>query len=171
MDILVICTLNQLFIKCSLKLGFRNNKVVSGKTPFIVICPFHNFHSIYLNIGFWQGSFVWKCCAFNRSTLNLKMVFQFFKKVLTAQKNHFKVKVLKTFKISRDCHIKTCWSLKWRAVLKIFSTAFQRNLRSFCCLQNKTITKKQFAVKFVERSSRPCSAYLIISLFKHLYSW
>ena len=37
-----------------------------------------------------------------------------------------KVKVLKTFKISSDCPIKTCRSLKRRAFLKIFSTVFHK---------------------------------------------
>ena len=41
------------------------------------------------------------------------------KSVYVFQKIYFKVKVLKSFKISSDCHIKACRSLKWRAVLKI----------------------------------------------------
>ena len=36
----------------------------------------------------------------------------------------FKVKVLKTFKTSSDCHIKTYRSLKRRAILKIPATVF-----------------------------------------------
>ena len=39
--------------------------------------------------------------------------------VFIFQKICFKVKVLKTFKISTDCHIKTCRSLKERTILKI----------------------------------------------------
>ena len=31
-------------------------------------------HSICLNIGFWQRSFLWKCCFFNFSTFNLKTI-------------------------------------------------------------------------------------------------
>ena len=46
------------------------------------------------------------------------MVLQSFKS-LHFQKIYFKVKVLKSFKISSDCHIKACQSLKWRAILKI----------------------------------------------------
>ena len=41
------------------------------------------------------------------------------KRVCIFQKICFKVKVLKTFKISSVCHIKTCRSLKRRAILKI----------------------------------------------------
>ena len=48
----------------------------------------------------------------------------FLKKVFVFQKICYKVKVLKTFKISTDCHVKTCRSLKWRAVLKILSNVF-----------------------------------------------
>ena len=61
-------------------------------------------------------------------------VFSVF--VLSAKKRYssFKVKVLKTFKISTDCHMKTCWSLKRRAILKIRGTVFRKNLCSFCWL-------------------------------------
>ena len=38
----------------------------------------------------------------------------------------FVSKVLKTFQISSDCHIKACRSLKRRAILKILSTIFRR---------------------------------------------
>ena len=39
--------------------------------------------------------------------------------VFVFQKICFKVKVLKTFKISTDCHVKTCRYLKERTILKI----------------------------------------------------
>ena len=48
----------------------------------------------------------------------------FLEKVFVFQKIFFKVKVLKTFKISSDCYIKTCRSFKWKAILKFSSTAF-----------------------------------------------
>ena len=51
-----------------------------------------------------------------------KWYTSFLRKVLVFQKTCFKVKVLKTFKIPTDYHIKTCQSLKWRA--KIASTDF-----------------------------------------------
>ena len=50
--------------------NFQKNRVVTGETPFFVIAPFCTTHSICLNIGFWQGSFLWKCCVFNLSTFN-----------------------------------------------------------------------------------------------------
>ena len=46
------------------------------------------------------------------------------KKVSVFQKIYFKVKVLKTLKISSGCHIKTWRSVKRRAILKITSTVF-----------------------------------------------
>ena len=48
----------------------------------------------------------------------------FCKRVFVFQKICFKVKLLKTFKIFTDCHIKKCRSLKWKAILKIPSTVF-----------------------------------------------
>ena len=40
-------------------------RVVTSKTPFFVIGPSCAPYSICLNIGSWQGSFVWKFCVFN----------------------------------------------------------------------------------------------------------
>ena len=50
----------------------------------------------------------------------------FSEKFFVFQKIWFKVKVLKTFETFTDCHIKTCRSLKRRAILKIPSTKFCR---------------------------------------------
>ena len=51
-----------------------------------------------------------------------KRYSSFLKNVFVFQKMFFKVKVLKTFKSSSDCHIKICRSVKRRAILKISST-------------------------------------------------
>ena len=48
----------------------------------------------------------------------------FLKKIFVFQKIYFKFKLLKTFNIFTDCHIKACQSLKQRAILKIPSTVF-----------------------------------------------
>ena len=48
----------------------------------------------------------------------------FLKKVFVFQKICFKVKVLKTLKVSTDCHINKCRYLKRGAILKIASTVF-----------------------------------------------
>ena len=79
--------------------------------------PFCTSHSVCLNIDL-HISFVWKCRVFNLNT------FSFLKRVFVFQKTCFKSEVLKTFKISSDCHIKTCQSLKRRAVLKIPGAVF-----------------------------------------------
>ena len=66
--------------------------------------------------------------AFDRAVLNgndvlsilvvstKKRYSSFLKKVFVFQKICFKVKVLKTFETFTDCHIKTCRSLKRRAI-------------------------------------------------------
>ena len=53
-----------------------------------------------------------------------KQYSSFLKKVFVFQEICFEVKVLKTFEPFTDCHIKTCGSLKRRAVSKIPSTVF-----------------------------------------------
>ena len=63
--------------------------------------------------------------AFSVLVLSTKKRYSnFLKKVFVFQKTSFKVKVLKMFKISSNCHIKTCPSLKRRTILKIPSTVF-----------------------------------------------
>ena len=63
--------------------------------------------------------------AFSLLVLSTKKRYSsFLKKVFVFQKICFKVKVLKTFETFTDCHIKTCRSLKRRAILKISSTVF-----------------------------------------------
>ena len=53
MDIWVVGTLNQLFVRVpKLKQIFQKNKVVTGKAPFFAIGPFCTHHSICLNTGF-----------------------------------------------------------------------------------------------------------------------
>ena len=63
---------------------------------------------------------------------NKKLFYRFSKKVFIFQKTCFKVETSKMFKISRNCHIKIHHFLKRRIIFKIPSTAFKRNLRSFC---------------------------------------
>ena len=71
MDIWVVCTSNQLFIRVlKLKQNFQKNKVVAGKIPFFAIGPFCTDHSICLNNRFSYSSFVWKWGVFNLSAFN-----------------------------------------------------------------------------------------------------
>ena len=62
------------------------------------------------------------------------MSSRFLKKASVFQKICFKVKVLKMVNISTDCHIKTCRSLKRRAILKIPSTVLWKNLLIFLAI-------------------------------------
>ena len=77
MDIWVVATSYRLLSRdlYSERKFSKKNKVVTGKTLSFVIGAFCISHSICLNIGFWEGSFVWKYC-----TLNQKTVLQFFEK-------------------------------------------------------------------------------------------
>ena len=68
------------------------------------------------------------------SILTKKRCSRFFKKIFVIQKIYCKVKVLKTIKISNDCHMKTYLFLKRRAILRIPSTGFKENLCSLCWL-------------------------------------
>ena len=77
-----------------------------------------------------------------------KQYSNFLKSVCIFQKIYVEVKLLKSFKISSDCHIKTCGSLKWRVILKIpnlkepmlFLLALKGNLyeKAFSCVKTKT---------------------------------
>ena len=107
-----------------LKQNFQNNKVVTGKTPYFVIDPFRTPHSIYLNIACDRAVLYGNVAFTILVLLTKKRYSSFLKKVFLFQKICFKVKVLKTFKISSDYHRKTCRSLKRRATLKIPSTVF-----------------------------------------------
>ena len=108
-----------------------------------------------------------------------KRYSSFLESVCVFQKNYFKVKVLKLFKIFSDCHIKACWSLKWRAILKIpilkepmlFLLALKWNLykKVFSCVKTKT----NFCHKpcwNAERSNYSFLSNWWITFFKHLYS-
>ena len=65
------------------------------------------------------------------------MVLQFFTEV----------KVLKSFKISTDYHIKTCRSLKRTAILKIPGTDFRRIYTLSVGFKMKTLKKSVFQPK------------------------
>ena len=86
---------------------------------------------------------------------------------------------MKSFKISSDCHIKACWSLKWRAILKIpilkepmlFLLTLKWNLyeKPFSCVKTKT----NFCGKPCWNADRSHCSFLSnwwIAFFKHLYS-
>ena len=109
---------------------FKKNKVVTGKTLLFVIGPFLH-HSICLKILsdlpvlYGNGAFLILVLSTKKRYSN------FLKRVCVFRKIYFTVKVLKMFEILTDCHIKTCRSRKRRAVVKIHSTIFEKNLCSF----------------------------------------
>ena len=146
MDIWVVGTSNELFIRGSwTETKFSKNKVVAGKTPFFEIGPFCNHHSIFLNIGCWYVSFLWND-AFSILVLSTeKRYYSLLKKVFVFQKIWFKVKILKSVKISRDCHIKTCRSLKRRVILKIPSTVFLEESMLFLLASKWNLWEKAFS--------------------------
>ena len=137
MGIWVLDRSNQLFIRKFLNGNKNGNKIFKG--------PFCTHHSVCLNIGFWYGSFAWKWyvfnmayCKYNRPWFSILVVLtkkpysSFLKKVFIFQKISFKFEALKTFKITTDCLIKTSWSHKRRAILKISIIVFYTSLCSFC---------------------------------------
>ena len=68
--------------------------------------------------------------ASNMTVLHGNHAFSIF--VPSIRKRYFSflenLKLMKMLKISADCRIKTCWSPKRRAILKIPWTIFQKNL-------------------------------------------
>ena len=108
-----------------------------------------------LKIDSWYGSFVWTWCQSLSSHLKN---FRFLKKVFVLQKICFKVKVLKTFKISADCHITYLSNrgLFWKSLVPIFKRTYalsvvfkMKPLRKSI----KTKTNIHFVVKLAERSN------------------
>ena len=75
------------------------------------------------------------------------------------------------FKIFTDRHIKPCWSLKWRAILKIPGIVFQKNLCSFCWLENETSKKKRFPVlRFCRKTCwKEQPSILTVYLMNHIF--
>ena len=135
MGIWVVGTSNQLFLRGS-KTGanFPKNKVVTGKTPLFEIAHLVVAVLFVLTVvsdrAVLNGNDVFSILV----TSTKKHYSRFSKKVLVFQKICFNVKVLKTFETFTGCNIKTCRSLKRRAILKTPSTVFKRNQCFFCWL-------------------------------------
>ena len=68
-------------------------------------------------------------------------VSSFLRKVIVFQKTCFKVKVLKTFKIHSDCHIKTFRSLQRWAILSHF---FKGTQGLSICFKTKPLRRRVF---------------------------
>ena len=86
---------------------------------------------------------------------------------------------MKSYKISNDCHVKACRSIKWRAILKIpnlkepmlFLLALKWNLyeKAFSCVKTKTNFCRKPCWN-AERSNHSFLSNWWITFFKHLYS-
>ena len=104
-----------------MKQNFQKNKAVTDKTPLFVIGLLHLF---ILTLGS-DKAVLNGNDAFLILVLSTKKLYpSMLKEVFVFQKICFKFKIFKMFKISSDCHIKTCRSLKRRAILKISSIGF-----------------------------------------------
>ena len=94
-----------------------------------------------------------------------KRYSNFVKKVF--QKICFKIKALKTFEISSDCHIKTHRTLKRRAILKTASTFLGKTYALSVDSKTKPLKPhSNFPVNLAERSNRSLSVYLMNHLFQ-----
>ena len=112
-------------------------------------------HSVCLNIGFWYRSFIWKWCVFNLSAFNSETVLEFFE-VFCYPRNLFESYSIQTFKIFTDCDIKTSWSLKRRAILKIPSTVFLEGPMPFLLVLKWNFWEKAFFGIKTKKQSKFC---------------
>ena len=127
-------TWDQLFMRRSYtqKNKFFLKTGVIGKTPVFVIALFCTRYSIFVNIGFWQGSFVWKCCKIlilvfltqKWYSVFIRKVFDFLK-ITSLLKKCQRSSSAMTFEFCCDSLVKICGSLKRRVILKIFNYVFQ----------------------------------------------
>ena len=87
-----------------------------------------------------------------------------------------------TFKISNDCHIKTCWSLKRRAILKIPGAIFLEEPIGYVGFKMKPLRKSFFqcgdknqpkfyrktSVYLMSHVSNICTLWYVIMEFEEL---
>ena len=89
-----------------MKQNFQKNKLVTDKTLFFVIIPFCTSILFVLTL-ISKMAVLHKNIGFSIFVLSTKKLYSsFLKKVFIVQKICFKVKVLKSFEICSDCHIK-----------------------------------------------------------------
>ena len=91
------------------------------------------------------------------------------KKVFIFQEIWVKVNVLKRFKTFTDCHIKTRWSLKWRAFLKIPITVFRRIHALSVGIHMKTLRKSVFKCYDKNQLKFCCKSYWEKEAIIHFY--
>ena len=90
--------------------------VLYGNFPFSVLV---------LSTEKWYSSYLKSCCFFQKISL--------------------RVKELKKFKVSSDSHIKTCQSLRGKAILKMPSTVFRRTYMLFLLALRWNLQGKGFS--------------------------
>ena len=126
-NIWIVGTSNQLFTRGSETETKFSKKIWSIYWENSVLCDWSILYSpiLFALTLVLDIAVLYRKDAFSILVLSTKKGYSSFSnKVLVFQKLCFKVKVLKTFTISSDCHIKTYWSLKRRDILKIPSTVF-----------------------------------------------
>ena len=107
----LVLQINSLEGVLKLTQNFQKKKVDTGKTPFFVIGPFCT-HILFALTLTSDMAVLYGNDALSMLVLSTKKWYSsFLKRVFVFQKICLKVKLLKTFKISTDCHIKRYRSL------------------------------------------------------------
>ena len=105
--------INSLYEVLNLKQNFPENQVATGKN-FLLFCKVHFvIRILFVSRLAFDRANLYRYIAFSLLVLSTKKLL---KRICVFQKICFKVKILKMSKISSDCHIKTCWTLKRRAI-------------------------------------------------------
>ena len=135
MNISVFITLNQLLEVFFLKLNFQKKKKKKIVTKRRLLLQVHFVHLILfvLPMGSQQGRFVRRYCIFNQQVqLKQGRCFRFVKKDFVFQKTCFKGEVMRRFKISSDCHIKSMRISQTEGYFKNLQHGFSEEQMFFC---------------------------------------
>ena len=103
--------------------------------------------------------------------------YSFYKEVFVFQKTCFEVRVLKTFKVSKDCHIKTCRSLKRRAFWKSLAPFFRRIYTFSVGFKMKPPIKNLFQcehknpLKFCRKTRRKEQSFVFSVIYLQTWYW
>ena len=144
MNIWIVGALNQLFIKRFLNWNniFKKIKQSLAKLRSLWKVHFALPILICLNIDFWPDSFAWYD-AFSILLVSTKNRFSsFFKKSFRFPENLLQSKVLKTFIISSNCHIKRVDLLNGELFWKFLVPFFRRTYVLSVGFKLKPLRKK-----------------------------
>ena len=139
-----------------MKQNFRENKVATGKTSFFMLIILFVL-TLTFDMALLYGNDVFSILVLSTK----KRYSSFLKKVFVFQKICFKVKVLKTFKISTDKNMPISQTkgyfespeYHFLEDFMLLLLALKQNLQEKLFPSNKTKTNPNFAVKLVERSN------------------